>query len=743
MSELLAPAGNYEAFMAAISNGCDAIYLGLDMYSARAYADNFNIDNIKEIIDYAHLRNVKIFITMNTVLYEDELNSAYQTLNRLNEYGCDGIIVCDLALFTYIKDNFDNLEAHCSTQMGIDSLDGVKLLEEMKADRIVLSREVSIENVRKIKKETKVPIELFVHGALCVSYSGNCLMSGLIGLRSGNRGRCVGCCRKEFTLYNDIKTFGKNYLLSMKDLNTTSYIKDIQIADSLKIEGRMKEPTYVASVVRTYRDLINNNISVLEANANLEKTFHRTFTKGYLFNEDKKLVTNTLKPNNFGYKIGRISNIKGNKAFIELTKELNQGDQIRIASKKEVNIPIVKLYDKSNQLVSSSKNYAGIELRESVNIGDLVYKTMDTKYLSKVKQTYPREFSRIPLQFYFTAKIGMPLELTISHNNKFITAYGTIPQEASNSPLTKEKIYAQLEKLNDTPYYIENHVITLDSNLFVPVKCINELRRDAIELLNKTRLNNREYYDGKSLYRKINFESKEPSLACYCNTQEQYEICKKLNIEHIYYNNVSRRNNTEYPTTENEILVGGYNSIYHYQGNYMVSDFSLNVCNSKTVNVLHSIGVKRVTLSHEINHKQIKSLVAEYEKQTGGLPNLEMIVYGRQDLLFTEYCPLKNYNLCGKCKDKQYYIRDEKASFPLISHKDCTTTILNSKILNLIDELNKIENINVFRLQFTIEDSLETERIIKMYQNKLLTKEKTSLFDEKINTRGHFNKQIL
>ena len=251
MTELLAPAGSMEALKAAISNGCDAIYLGMQKFGARAYSSNFDLETLKEALAYAHLRNVKIYVTMNTIVFESEIEEMKEQIRELNDIGVDGIIVQDLAALDYIVNNFIDVEAHCSTQMGIDDLDGTLLFKELGASRVVLSREVELEKVKEIKKQAKIPLEIFVHGALCVSYSGNCLMSGLIGYRSGNRGRCVGSCRKEYDLIDTTTgaSIGKNYILSTKDLNTIDHIEDLREIDSLKIEGRMKEPAYVANVV--------------------------------------------------------------------------------------------------------------------------------------------------------------------------------------------------------------------------------------------------------------------------------------------------------------------------------------------------------------------------------------------------------------------------------------------------------------------------------------------------------------
>ena len=377
MTELLAPAGNMEALKAAISNGCDAIYLGMQKFGARAYSSNFDYETLKEAVVYAHLRNVKIYVTMNTIVFESEISEMKEQMNLLNEIGVDGIIVQDLAALDYIVNNFVDLEAHCSTQMGIDDLEGTLLFKELGAKRVVLSREVEIEKVKEIKKNAKIPLEIFVHGALCVSYSGNCLMSGLIGYRSGNRGRCVGSCRKEYELIDQTTDtiIGKNYILSTKDLNTIEHIEDLKEIDSLKIEGRMKEPAYVANVVSKYRKALDGEITTTDI-ADLSKTFNRTYTKGYLFHEDKKDITNITRPNNVGFEIGWISKIIKDTYEITLTKPLNQNDIIRISHNNEdVVLTVVKLYDKEGNLINKAEKVCYIKIKEKLYKGELVYIT--------------------------------------------------------------------------------------------------------------------------------------------------------------------------------------------------------------------------------------------------------------------------------------------------------------------------------------------------------------------------------
>lgn len=748
MSELLAPAGNFEALEAAISTGADAIYLGMDKFGARAYASNFNEETIKEALDYAHLRSVKIYVTMNTIVFESEIEDMKKMVDKLYSLGVDGLIIQDLAVFNYVVKTYPNLEAHTSTQMGIDDLEGTLLFKELGAKRVVLSREVEIETIKKIKKEAKIPLEIFVHGALCVSYSGNCLMSGLIGYRSGNRGRCVGSCRKPYALIDKTNNinYGKSYILSMKDLNTIDYVNQLKDIDSLKIEGRMKEPAYVANIVSTYRKALDGKITQIDKN-NLVKTFNRTFTKGYIFHEDKKNITNIQKPNNYGYLIGKI--ISKNKIGyqIKLNDVLNQNDIIRIDHKGEdVNLTVAKMYDKDQNFINSSSNTCFISLKEDLSIGDLVYKTKDYKFYSELDKTYPREYHKEEIILDVFAYSGSNLTISVTGKDIYQTYTSTqILEKAKSNPTTREVFIKQFNRLNDTIYKL-GYVSYNSDEVFIPSKLINDARRELVDILNQEKLKPRQLKIAKNqIHKPISFPNSEPILTVYATTKDQYEAARESGIQTIYYkDNVIRRNLVTYPKKENELLVGGYGGIYAYKDtNQIISDFSLNVVNSSSVYILHSLGVKRVTLSYELNKKDIDDLIKSYYNENNGYPNLEMIVYGKAHLLFTKYCPLKKLDLCGSCKKNQYVIKDEYGEFPIISNDDCTTTIINGKTLNLIDELETLNNINAYRLQFTTESKEEALNVISKFKEKLERKNKTNLFNSLTDTRGHFLKEIL
>ena len=746
MPELLAPAGNMDALIAAVNAGCDAVYLGMNKFGARAYAENFDFDNLGEAINYCHMHNVMVYVTMNTIIFEEELSLAYAQIDKLYELGVDAIIIQDIALIDYVKNHCPNMEAHASTQMGLDDVNGVLFAKSLGINRAVLGRECNYQKAKEIKKITKMPIELFVHGALCVSYSGNCLMSGLIGYRSGNRGRCVGSCRKPYELIDvtNHKSLGTSYILSMKDLQTIENIHDLDFADSLKIEGRMKEASYVYNVVKNYRLALDNKEYDL---LDLKKTFNRTYTKGYLFNEDRKDIINVSKPNHHGYQIGKINKINGKQIEIKLHKPLHQNDVIRIDAKEEVNYPVVKLYDGKGNLINCADQVCYIYLDEKVSIGDKVFITKDTLFLDGLEKELKNKYRRIPLNFFINATVGYPLILTVTTEDGCVASVKSdFNLEIANNKLLDDAFFIkQLSRLNDTPYRLDSFEFSGDNNAFVPASVLNELRRKVINSLNEIRLYRSNIKVNYSLDNAYLEQLSERGLSAFCTTKEQYEACCEAGIDTIYFNNFIRRNDTNYEIEDNLILAGGYGGLYHYQNkdNYLVSDFSLNVVNSRAVYLLHQAGVKRVTISHEMNKKDINDLINEFENNYQGKPNLEMIVYGRAHLLHTKYCPLKVNGLCGLCKKNQYVIKDEYGEFPIISNHDCSTTIVNGKILNLLDDLDSIPDaVRKLRLQFTTESKEEVLEIIKIAVEKL-DGNSLKTFDKDIHTRGHFNREII
>lgn len=750
MPELLSPVGNKEAFYEAIANGCDAIYLGLNKHNARAYADNFSLDNLKEYIDFAHLRNVKIYVTLNTIIYDNELDEIYRIIDELALFGVDAIIVQDLAVLFYATNKYESLQVHASTQMGIDDVYGAKLLKDIGVSRIVLARETALEKIKQIKEKANIEVETFIHGALCVSYSGNCFMSSTIGERSGNRGRCAGCCRKLYTLLDldnkeNVKT---GYLLSMKDLNVSSYLDKMSFIDSFKIEGRMKEESYVASVTNTYRKLIDKE----EVDINdLNKVFNRTYTKGFVFNEDKGNITNITRPNNYGYLVGKVSAVSGNRIQIKLYSPLNKGDIIRLENEdgfNDINITISKMFDLNNKVVEKGEKHVVIYTDKRVKINTKIYKVKDEQFLNNINSSSrSKEYRKLPIDVHVKICLNEPIFMQIKHKNMVICEKSDyIVQKSLTKSSTKEDVYNHINKLNDTPYFINDFSAFLDEETFVPVKVINELRRKLIERLNNERLK-REIITQKN-DKKITPKKHEiikPKLSIEVSNKEQYDLAISLGYKDVYFSNIVRRNNAKYVATNKDVLVGGLGGINYYKNKNvnLIGDVSLNVTNHISAGYLSELGLDRITLSSELNKEQIDKLVASYIDEYDTYPNFELIVYGRNKIMHSLYCPLKRVGKCGECKKHHFGLRDEYETFPLMFNDDCSIHLLNSKALNLLDDIKDIKNINYFRLVFTLESLEEMEKILTLASNKINNEDDNKCFVGKIHTKGNFKKQLL
>lgn len=744
-NELLSPAGTITSFYAAISSGANAIYLGIKKFNARAYASNFSLEELKELVKFAHLRNVKIYVTMNTILYDEELIEAFKIIDELALINVDAIIVQDLALLYYIANKYNSLKAHASTQMGIDDLYGAKFLKNIGVSRIVFARETPLDVLKDIKNNLNIEIEVFIHGALCVAYSGNCLMSSMIGERSGNRGKCAGCCRQVYSLIDKTnnKVIKTGYLLSMKDLNTSNYINDLNFIDSFKIEGRMKEPNYVGGVTYLYRRLLDKEEINKE---DFNKVFNRTYTKGFMLNETSENITNIIKPNNFGYEIGKVVKINKDTIWIKLTNKLSKGDQIRIDTNNlydEVILQVNKLFDANFKEATSLDKIAIISCHHKVDFNAKVYKIKDFIFNEKINQILTnKEYKKLHINLIFLAKVQQNLKIQLFFEDYKIEEELDYKVEKSLTyPTTKENISNQLSKLNDTPYYLNSLEILMDENVFIPIKLINELRRKVVEKLNSLRLDFKVSLKDQKKIKVKSYQLKKPTITVQVSSLKQYEVVKKLGIKHIYFNNIVLRNNPSY-VNDQEILIGGYGAIekYHNQNKTLVADYSFNFSNYLDVALLSSFGVDRITLSTEINKEHINNLVNNYFNEFNTYPNLELIVYGRTKLMHTKYCLLKRLGLCGECKNKQFSLKDKFEQFPISFNADCSMNIYNSKIFNILDDVKFLNGINYYRLVFTNESEEEIINIINSFKNILDNKETSKTFDSKTNTRGHFIK---
>lgn len=492
--ELLAPAGSYEALVAAVQNGANAIYLGGNEFSARAFATNFDHDELKKALRYCHLRNVKVYVTVNTLYEDNQFAKLKDYLLFLSSINVDALIIQDIGLMAYVKKYFPNFEIHMSTQASIYSLEAVKYFEKIGVERVVLARENSLQEIKNICNHTNLDIEVFVHGALCMSYSGQCLMSSMVAKRSGNKGTCGQPCRLAYKLQKDGKSIDQipSYLLSPKDLCTLENVDKLIEAGitSFKIEGRMKRPEYVAIIVSQYRKAIDayfNNQKIVDYKERLSKMkqmFNRGFTGGFLL-QDKNFMASDY-PGNRGINLGKVINYDYQKKLVKIKLEtkLKQGDRIDFQG-IDYTRTITKLF-LNNKLVNfaNANEIIEIELNTPVKKGTPVYKIIDLDLIEKAQASYQKENIKNEIEMYFTGQINTCPNLTIIYQDKVVdTTSNLIIEPASKTPLSSKRIKEQLGKLGNTVFKAENIIVDFPDNGFFSLKEINQMRRSAIEKL--------------------------------------------------------------------------------------------------------------------------------------------------------------------------------------------------------------------------------------------------------------------
>ena len=685
--ELLSPAGTMESLKAAIHAGCDAVYLAGKFFGARSYAGNFDNDELKEAVTYAHLYGVKVYVTVNTIVYEREVKAFLKYIDFLVSIHVDALIIQDLGMMDFIRKIYPDLELHASTQMNVHNLEGVQFLEKIGVKRVVLARETNIETIKKIKKNTNIELEVFGHGALCISYSGNCYMSYFIGGRSGNRGTCAQCCRQDYDLLDNNKIINKNkYILSTKDLNTLYHISEFIESgiDSLKIEGRMKRPEYVYLVTSIYRKAIDSyynhqKFSPLEETKKLQKLFSRDFTKGFLFNEENKDFISSFRPNHKGTYLGKVIKVNKNSFDIKLEDDLSIKDGIRIIQNEDVGFTITKMVKKENKVQKAYKgDIVTLYSKEQVTKDAKVYKTTDSIQIEEMKEKINQK-KRISISGKIILKRNEKVMLEISDGKRVIQLQSNKKVELSkNHPLTKDIVYDKINSLGNTIYEFKELKIDMDNQIFFSLSDLKELRRKGIDLLNQKRLE-RKNVEKKDYFIDVKDYPQEKNYNLYLSTVK-HNLDEKFNtiyVENDIYNIIKDQRKVkrlprimdEY-RKEDKVLVSELGSLLKYKHCY--TDFDLNVTNSYTVAFLHSLGVDRITLSYELKSKDVEDIINAYHERYHKHPNVEVIVQGKIEAMITKYDFFEDYNVKDKIylKDKyqnKFEIKKEK-NYNIIYH---------------------------------------------------------------------------
>lgn len=747
--ELLSPAGSKKALYYAIHGGCDAVYVSTTLFTARKYAKNFTLEELEEAVKYCHLYGVKLYVAVNTIIYEHEIKDFIKYIKNLYECDVDALIMQDLGMIKLVNELFPDFEIHASTQFHTHNQEQIKLLEKLNVKRVVLARELSLQEIINI--ETPLEKEIFIHGALCVSYSGQCYFSSKFLQRSGNRGECAGMCRLPYELYdknNKIITNGK-FLLSPKELCTIENIKEILNTniDSLKIEGRMKKEEYVYYVTKIYRKLIdkyyNNEEPTISANdlKTLKLLYNREFTKGFLNNNKNSEFINIKSPKHQGLILGKVLETTKNKIKIQLQEELYQNDGIRFSNNEGMIVNYI--YNEKGLLINHANKNQIIYLDNKINLKEkgIVLKTQDDKLIKALKNIGQK---KIKINYTIYAKIGEPLKVTITDGTTTITNTSNIVEKSINNPISIQDISNKLSKLGNTPFILSNIEYDIDDNIFIPIKQINEIRRQLVDELIKerTKKNKRNKISEEEIKTKDVTTTNMISFLVRNEEQLKTLLTENVNIyieDETLYNKYKNNKNIYIKTPrvnqnvknyENtNILASEIGTIYKNKdnNNNIASDVYLNIVNSKSINTLENLNVKKIGLSIELNDFDLKYLLEGYIKKYKRTPNLEILIYGKIELMIMKYCPLnalvnKDLKPCNICnKTSNYSLKDRNGKNLRLISNSCITKLMDYQEIDNINKIPQLKKLGItnFRVDLLDENQNEVKQILTNILNML------------------------
>jgi len=729
--ELLAPAGNYESFLGAVHAGADAVYLGGEKFGARAYAENFTTGQLCDAVHYAHLYDRRVYLTLNTLVKEKEMPQLYDYLYPFYEAGLDAVIIQDMGVFLYVKEHFPQLPIHVSTQMAITGTEGVRMLKELGAERIVPARELSLAEISQIKKETETEIETFIHGAMCYCYSGQCLFSSLLGGRSGNRGKCAQPCRLPYKIRGSKEKAA--YYLSLKDMCTINLLPRLIEAgiDSFKIEGRMKKPEYTAGVTAVYRKYID----------------------AYY---EQKLAAESGE---------RKAGMQADKVVFSVDKE----DQRRLASLYIRSELQNGYYDRHNGASMVTKDRPG-------------YNESDEQLLREIREKYIEKQPRIAVTGKVFLKAGQRAVLCVEEKGARVCVQGTIVQSAINKPMTEADIRKQLEKCGGTPFVFQALDVEMEGAVFMPVRELNELRRQALEHLEEEIRKKNGHVCGKRtlsaaveadcLPKRITGEKEQLLFhnGIYVSVQTKEQLKAVINLLEAKENHsedgagriqavfVSTdllkwdRNTGDtmpgkeekasleklhtyvngnvfavYPYVMRNKDIGLHNCISKepffagvlvrsmeelallqkddYHGK-IITDAGLYVWNKKAAEFYTKLA-DLYTLPFELNYGE--------QKNVAGIKGMQ-VVYGRLPMMVSANCIRRTSGGCRTGQEEQPLSLVDRygKEFPVaVNCRHCYNIIYNSVPLSLHRLVGKESG--KYRLDFTIEDEKETRRIIEYF----------------------------
>ena len=709
---IVAPAGNYEKLEAAIKAGANEVYFGLKGFGARRNNQNLNIQEILDGIDYAHLRGVKTLLTLNTIMKDVEIDSAYYNISRIYEHGIDAVIVQDLGFVKFLKENFPELTIHGSTQMTVANHVEANKLKELGLSRVVLARELSFEEIKSIREKTDIELEIFVSGSLCIAYSGNCYISSFIGGRSGNRGLCAYSCRKKFQDEEGKKAYflsPNDQLLQTEEINK---LKEIGI-DAIKVEGRKKSNEYVYETVSYYDNILKGKPRPTES----YKLFNRGYSKGYFYLDNN--LMNFKYSSNFGYFLGaRIENSNNFK----IDDELILGDGVQFVDEDFEKIS----GEYVSRITIRGEKVQKAERNDIVSIGKLpegtkyIYKNYSKEINDRIIHNLKvsKRFSSVDAELY--AEKGKEMVLKFSLNNLkgeriSATIKGNIITEDARKEITKEQIAEKLGELGETTFELGNVKIDYDGTSFIPFSELKNLKRECIKQLEIELLESYKRAGSPKKEYLFNNEKieKEPLFSALVSNKEQEKACRESGITKIYYKqyDVAKEKNldkTDKIKLDTNLASNLYQAVMGEKNGLKGQslDWNLNVYNNYTLDLFSEFdNLETVFLSPELNYKQLKNIKSDKIKKG-------MVIYGYLKGMYIEH----------KIFDKEYkeLKGDHYDRYKVLKNDLDNIELYLDKPMNLIPKLDLIREFNFdeLRMDFTFETPQEVKKIIGSLKTK-------------------------
>lgn len=789
--EVLSPAGSMESFKAAVNAGADAIYVGGNMFGARAYANNFNSEQLREAMDFAHIHGRKVYLTVNTLLKDTELEGQlFDFLRPAYENGLDAVIVQDFGVFDFVREHFPGLDIHASTQMTTNGVLSARFLQDRGASRIVTSRELSLDEIRAIKKQTSVEIESFVHGALCYCYSGQCLLSSMIGGRSGNRGRCAQPCRLAYAAYDkDNNHIGSNdkHILSPKDMCTVDILPDIIDAGvySLKIEGRMKSPEYTAGVVAVYRKYVDLYLALgrgkykveREDIVNLMDLFNRgNFSKGYYISHNGPDMMSMERPNHQGTKAIEVISASKGKMTVKALGALNPQDVVEVSKDFVWTNGQTRKYGETFNINIPS----GLRVKN----GSVYYRTRNNVLLKEINDRYINKNVKEDIIINGEFRLGECARISADYGGFSCEVYGNPVEAAKNSPMGDAQIAKQLSKLGNTEFEAECVNVLADDNIFVPVQELNDLRRKLVAALSEeliVRRTLKETYDKNEVMQSQRSDDENHSMKrveIYASVYNKKVLAQVLNNDYVkrIYFEVSETKFSDLKDIVELIHAKGKEAFlflpYIFRKNIAelfgrnvqliknagfdgfliknldelqfiiendiegkrVLDFNVYRFNNRAIKFFGDVRIDGFTISLEHNRSEIKSMDNS---------DSEMIVYGYTPAMVSAQCVMKNLTKCAKGTGKEneiIFLKDRVGKLlPVVNNCSwCYNVIYNSTPLNLLDNAEEIQKcgISAVRLELGVTEPEQVDGIIKDAIRAFIDKEEVIVKGD--YTRGHF-----